>query len=118
MGRAEASFEHRVQRRLERAGCVVINAARSRPVDLVALPPPPSRPILVEVKARGTRAPEEQAEMQRKLAERAGCTLIRLRQGRIRGHVAVEEVYPPEEAGSLASLLDRAFGRNRWEIPE
>jgi hypothetical protein len=127
MGRAEASFEHRVQKRFEETGCIVINASRSRPVDLVVFPPPsssrpvefgPTRPIMVELKARTTNAPREQEVMQRGLAKRAGCNYIRLRQGKLRGYVILEayETYPPDDEGDLAALLNAVFGRERWRV--
>jgi hypothetical protein len=121
-GRAEAAFEYRVQRRLERAGCVVINAARSRPVDLIVFPSRlnlgPTSPTFVEVKARNTDAPREQEEMQRRLARAAGCNFLRLRQGRIRGRVTVEahEMHPPDDEGDLAALMNAAFGRGMWDV--
>jgi hypothetical protein len=126
---SEQSFEYRVQRRLETIGCVVINASRSRPVDLVVFPPSPrmdpperlspTRPVMVELKARDTNAPKEQLEMQRDLARRAGCSYIRLRQGRLRGHVIVEfyEPYPPDDEGDLALLLSQAFGE-KWRVSD
>lgn len=122
MGRrgSEEWFERRVQRRFEKIGCVVLNISRSRPVDLLVFPPPPSqseeiwpvRPVMVEVKARNTRAPDDQLELQKVLAKRAGCNLIRLRQGRLRGTIRLEYYMasPPDDEGSLAVLLNRAFG--------
>jgi hypothetical protein len=121
---SEFAFEHRVQKRFEETGCVVINTSRSRPVDLVVFPPPssrefgPTRPIMVELKARTTNAPREQEVMQRGLAKRAGCNYIRLRQGKLRGYVILEayETYPPDDEGDLAELLNAVFGRERWRV--
>jgi hypothetical protein len=119
---SEFAFEHRVQKRFEEIGCVVINPGRSQPVDLVVFPSKlnlgPANPTFIELKARNTDAPKEQEEMQRRLAKSANCNFLRLRQGKARGHVTVEayEVSPPDDEEDLAELLNAAFGRDRWRV--
>ncbi|MEM4727266.1 MAG: hypothetical protein QXD04_03325 [Candidatus Bathyarchaeia archaeon] len=124
--RFEEWFERRIQRRFERVGCVVINAARSRPVDLIVFPPSakastpwPSHPIFVELKARRSNSPRGQEEMQRGLAEAAGVNWIRIRQAHPRGHIRVEacQTAPPDDESCLASLMNIAFG-DLWRPAE
>jgi len=66
-------FEYRVKRELERMGWVVIRAAASRPVDLVAMRG--GRILFIECKKDG-RADPGQLERQRELARRAGAELV------------------------------------------
>ncbi|RLE85043.1 MAG: hypothetical protein DRJ96_08350 [Thermoprotei archaeon] len=80
-------FEHRVRRLLEAAGWVVIRAAGSRPIDLVAMKR--GAILMIECK-KGGRISREQMEYQAELARRAGATYI---------------VVTPRNLGELKRLL-------------
>ena len=66
-------FEYRVKRFLEGEGWVVIRAARSKPIDLVALRD--GVVLFIECKKRGY-VPRDQKDYQEGLARRAGATYI------------------------------------------
>jgi len=66
-------FEYRVKRLLEGEGWVVIRAAGSKPVDLVALRD--GAVLFVECKKRG-QVPREQRDFQEGLARRAGARYV------------------------------------------
>ncbi|RLE83325.1 MAG: hypothetical protein DRJ67_12415 [Thermoprotei archaeon] len=66
-------FEYRVKRFLEGEGWVVIRAAGSKPIDLVALRG--GRILFIECK-KGGRISAEQREYQEGLARRAGATYV------------------------------------------
>jgi len=66
-------FEYRVKRSLEALGWVVVRAAASRPVDLVAVRA--GRVVFVECKKSG-RVDDEQHRRQARLALRAGAELV------------------------------------------
>jgi len=66
-------FEYRIKRFLEGEGWVVIRAAASKPIDLVAFKN--GTVLFIECKKRG-HIPKEQREYQEGLARRAGATYV------------------------------------------
>ena len=66
-------FEYRVKRFLEGEGWVVIRAAGSKPIDLVAFKD--GEVLFIECKKRGY-VPKDQREYQEGLARRAGATYV------------------------------------------
>jgi len=84
----EQNFEYRVQKILESRGFLVINCARSRPFDLVALKN--GKCYLIEVKGKNTLYPNPQFEEQTKLSKLAGFPLILIKQGKKRGEIIME----------------------------
>lgn len=85
---SEQRFEYRIQKILESKGYLVINCARSKPFDLVAMKE--GKCFLIEVKGKNTSYPKEQAEMQRKLSKQAGFPWVLIKQSKERGKFRIE----------------------------
>jgi len=70
----ERWFEYKIQHILEEEGFLVLNPARSKPFDLVAIKE--GVVYLIEIKGRKTRYPKEQYDKQTKLAHKAKCNMV------------------------------------------
>lgn len=108
MARSERYLEYRIQHALEDEGFLVINPARSKPFDLVAI----KRGVvyLIEVKGRNTRYPREQYERQVELANRAGCNMAVIRKTKERGKVLFSMPVLCDSFLPLLEALRRHFG--------
>ena len=83
----EKWFEYKIQQTLEDDGFLVINCARSKPFDLVAI----KRGVvyLIEIKGKNTRYPKEQYERQVKLAHKAEANMAVIRKAPARGVITI-----------------------------
>ena len=77
MTKSEKYVEYKIQHALENEGFLVINPARSKPFDLVAIKH--GVVYLIEVKGRKTRYSREQYERQVELADKAECNMVVIR---------------------------------------
>ena len=80
---AEQRFEYRIAKLLEKKGYLVINCARSKPFDLVAIKNQVAYPI--ELKAKGTYYPPEQMTAQEELCIKTNTRFFLIRQSEKRG---------------------------------
>jgi len=80
---AEQRFEYRIQDILERKGYLVINCARSKPFDLVAMKGGVT--YLIEVKGKNTKYPMEQEARQHEMAKNVKIPLVVIEQSKQRG---------------------------------
>jgi Holliday junction resolvase len=85
----EQSFEYRIQRLLTNHGFLVVNCARSRPFDLVAIKNQIAVPL--ELKGKNTPYSKEQKLHQRELASKTRTNFLIVRKGKRRRQVEVEE---------------------------
>jgi Holliday junction resolvase len=89
--KSEQSFEYKIQHLLENHGFLVINCARSKPFDLVAIKNQIAVPL--ELKGKNTLYNEKQKLYQKDLASRTRTNFLVIRQGKKRGEVIIEECY-------------------------
>jgi len=94
--KTEQRFEWRIQRMLQNQGYTVLNVARSKPCDLVAMRE--GKCWLIEVKGRNTKYPPEQQVEQALLSRKSGFPLVLVRQLHQRGKIAVEGSHEIEDA--------------------
>jgi hypothetical protein len=87
--KSEQSFEYKIQHLLENHGFLVINCARSKPFDLVAIKNQIAVPL--ELKGKNTPYSEEQKLYQKDIANRTRTNFLVIRQGKKRGEVTIEE---------------------------
>jgi len=82
---SEQRFEYRIQKILERKGYLVVNCARSKPFDLVAIIAQTAFPL--EIKAKNTRYPNEQINKQMDLCKRANTCFFVIEQSKAKGKI-------------------------------
>jgi hypothetical protein len=87
----EQSFEYKIQHLLESQGFLVINCARSKPFDLIAIKNQIAVPL--ELKGKNTPYSEEQKLYQKDIANRTRTNFLVIRQGKKRGEIIIEECY-------------------------
>jgi len=100
--RREQSFEYKIQHLLENYGFLVINCARSKPFDLVAIKNQIAVPL--ELKGKNTPYNEKQKLYQKDLSSRTRTNFLVIRQGKKRGEIIIEEgfsFYESPEANLL-----------------
>jgi Holliday junction resolvase len=88
---SEQNFEYRIQHLLTIHGFLVINCARSKPFDLVAIKNQIAIPL--ELKGKNTSYSEEQKLYQKDLANRTKTNFLVIKQGKKRGEIIIEECY-------------------------
>jgi len=88
MSRKEYAFQQRMQKIFDKLGYVTVNCAQGKLFDLILLKN--GRVYLVELKAKDTRYPESQKQLQINLARRAGQNFVLIRQSKEKGKVEVE----------------------------
>jgi F0F1-type ATP synthase alpha subunit len=88
---SEQSFEYRIQHLLTIHGFLVINCARSKPFDLIAIKNQIAVPL--ELKGKYTVYKEEQKIFQKDLANRTRTNFLVIKQGKKRGEIIIEECY-------------------------
>jgi len=88
---SEQNFEYRIQRLLTNHGFLVINCARSKPFDLIAIRNQIAVPL--ELKGKNTLYSEEQKLYQKDLANRTRTNFLVIKQGKKRGEMIIEECY-------------------------
>jgi Holliday junction resolvase len=87
--KSEQSFEYKIQHLLENHGFLVINCARSKPFDLVAIKNQIAVPL--ELKGKNTLYNEKQKLYQKGLASRTRTNFLVIKQGKKRGYIEVND---------------------------
>jgi hypothetical protein len=93
---SEQSFEYRIQHLLTNHGFLVINCARSKPFDLIAIRNQIAVPL--ELKGKNTTYSEKQKLYQKDLANRTRTNFLIIKQGKKRGEIIIEECYAHYES--------------------
>jgi len=82
---SERWLEYKIQHILEEEGFLVLNPARSKPFDLVAIKN--GTVYLIEIKGKKTRYPKEQYQKQTEMAHKAECNMVIIRKAKERGKI-------------------------------
>jgi len=104
---SEQRFEYRLQRILEEAGFLVINCARSKPFDLIAIKDQVAYPI--EVKGKNTRYPESQMDYQITLCDRVNTCFFIIKQSKKRGKMRLETLGASNPCDKYLRVLQEAL---------
>jgi len=99
---SEQRFEYRIQKLLEKKGYLVINCARSKPFDLVAIKN--NQAFLIELKAKKGRYPRKQQDMQMNLSVKVHTDFYLMTQSKIRGKILIAHF--DAEEGRLVTRIN------------
>lgn len=111
--RTEQNFERRMQRILTSKGYLVINCARSKPFDLVAVKD--QYAYLIELKGKTTRYPETQLNQQIQLCKKTGNEFVVIKQSRKKGKI---KVFQPFSFSLTEKLLENDLKQDLAELLE
>ena len=107
---SEQNFEYRIQHLLTNHGFLVINCARSKPFDLIAIKNQIAVPL--ELKGKYTIYKEEQKIYQKDLANRTKTNFLVIKQGKKREVIIIEELH----AFFYDSMTELLFHKTKQEI--
>lgn len=105
MRQTEERFKYRIQKLLESKGWLVINCARSKPFDLIAIKN--MCPVIIELKGKKTMYRREQLIEQTKLCSKTGNEFIIIRQSKKKGKIIISEGYSQGLSTEIKNIIER-----------